>query len=216
MPSETSSTASQPSAATDADSTTELSYDPLAASFFQMRTRITRFKPRETEAATLDYSYKGSESSTSQLLDPGELEKKASALFISAREQIFEDGMESGFSREIAALISSHGRAAMEVIIPLLLSDWLNPEVTSEALRVVGRIHHPPTYRDRLWLLERGLYSPSARVRDGATLGLAYLDDPIAITPLKYAIERESVPELRQDMEQVLAQLEDTQKWPTS
>jgi hypothetical protein len=143
------------------------------------------------------------------------LERRAITLFASAKEQIFEDGMESDFSRELIEFIRSYGRASMEVIIRRVLSDWLNPEVTSETLRVVGRIHHPTTYRDRLWLLERGLYSASARVRDGAVLGLAYLDDPIAITPLKFAIERELTPELRQDMTQVLSQLEDTQTWHT-
>ena len=64
------------------------------------------------------------------------------------------------------------------------------------------------TYRERLWLLERGLYSASARARDGAVLGLAFLNDPLAVEPLKAAIKREINPELRQDMEQVLAQLE--------
>jgi hypothetical protein len=45
-------------------------------------------------------------------------------------------------------------------------------------------------------------------VRDGATLGLASLNDPQAITPLKQAIEREQIGELREDMQQVLDQLE--------
>jgi len=139
------------------------------------------------------------------------LEQKVAALFVSAREQIFEDGMESDFSRGLVRFVTSYGRSAMEIIIRLILSDWINSEVISEALRVIGRIRHPGTYRDRLWLLERGLYSPSARVRDGATVGLAYLDDPVSITPLRYAIQREPVSELRRDMEQVLSQLEETQ-----
>ncbi len=216
MSPEASSSTPQSSPSTDAGSATEWAYEPLAAAFFHAPTSVGRFKPRETEAATLDYYYTGLENSTSQLMDPSDLEEKAIALLISAKEQIFEDGMESDFSRGLVDFIRSYGRAAMEVLIRLLLSDWLNCEVTSEALRIVGRIRHPATYRDRLWLLERGLYSSSARIRDGAALGLAYLDDPIAITPLKSAIERESTPELSQDMQQVLAQLEDKQKWHTS
>ena len=96
----------------------------------------------------------------------------------------------------------------MEAIINLLLSNRANTDVASEALKVIGRLNHKITYRDRLWLLERGLYNSSARVRDGAILGLAFMNDSIAIAPLKSAIERERIPELRQDMKQVLAQLE--------
>jgi hypothetical protein len=59
-----------------------------------------------------------------------------------------------------------------------------------------------------LWLLERSLGSRSSRIRDGAVLGLAFLDDAAAIPYLRQVIDREPVKELRADMEQVLAQLE--------
>jgi hypothetical protein len=148
------------------------------------------------------------ENSTSALIYFDFLDKKANALFIAAKDEIFEDGMESDFSRNLIEFVSTYGHSAMEAIIPVILSARLNTEVASEAFRVLGRLNHKTTYRDRLWLLERGLYSASARVRDGAALGLAFLNDPLATAPLKSAIERESTPELRQDMEQVLAQLE--------
>jgi hypothetical protein len=67
---------------------------------------------------------------------------------------------------------------------------------------------HAPSYRFRLWLLERSLGSLKARIRDGAILGLSSLNDPHAISYLKLAIEQEKCSELRKDMEQVLAQLE--------
>jgi len=214
---EVSSLTSGFSPITDSGNSTGPTPAALAESFFQRR--VVVFQPRElreSDAATLDYSHHGVESSTSQDTDSGELEKNATALFASAKEQIFEDGMESDFSREIAEFITSYGRSAMEAIIGLILCGRINSEVVSEALRVIGRIDHVSTYRDRLWLLERGLYSSYARVRDGAIVGLAYLDDPIAIKPLGFAIEREQTPELRKDMEQVLSQLQDTLKWRTS
>jgi hypothetical protein len=126
----------------------------------------------------------------------------------SAKEEVFEDGMESDFSRNLSEFIISFGHLAMETIIPIILSERTNTEVASEAFRILGRLNHKITYRDRLWLLERGLYSASARVRDGAVLGLAFLNDSLAIAPLKSAIERERIPELRKDMEQILTQLE--------
>lgn len=214
MSSRTSSIQSSP--ITESDNTTGLARDLFAESLFRMPTIVQRPEPKETDAATLDYYNEGIESSTSQQVDSGKLEEKATVLFASAKDQIFEDGMESNFSRELVEFVKAYGHSAMEIIIRIVLSDRINFEIVSEALRVIGRIHHPATCRERLWLLESGLYSSSARVRDGAVVGLAYLDDPIAITPLGLAIKRESVTELRQDMEQVLSQLEDTQKWRSS
>ena len=168
---------------------------------------------RETDALTADHTNAVPESSTAEQPDSATLEDEATALFASAREQLFEDGMESDFSRGLEGFVITYGRLAMEAVIQVVLSNRADSEVVSEALRVVGRISHEPTYRDRLWLLERGLYSESARVRDGATLGLSYLDDPAAITPLTFAAQREPLFELRRDMEEVVAQLQETARW---
>jgi HEAT repeat protein len=90
------------------------------------------------------------------------------------------------------------------------VTEQVNAEVASEAMRWLGHIDHPITYRSRLHLLERSLHNSSARVRDGAGLGLASLDDPHAIPYLKQAIEREQYQELRHDLKQVVIQLEST------
>jgi hypothetical protein len=148
------------------------------------------------------------DSSTAEFANSQLLYEQATSIFSNAREEIFEDGMESKFSLNLSEFIVSFGHPAMETIINLLLSNRLNTEVASEAFRVLGRLRHKNTYRDRLWLLERGLYNRSARVRDGAALGFAFLNDQLAIAPLQAAIERELIPELRKDMEQILAQLE--------
>jgi len=163
---------------------------------------------QDIDARTVKYYEGGVESSTSKSTDSSLLDKQANSIFASAKEEIFEDGMESNFSRNLSEFIVSFGHSAMETIISIILSEQTNNEVASEAYRILGRLNHKTTYRDRLWLLERGLYSASARVRDGAILGLAFLNDPIAIAPLKSAIEREQISELRHDMEQVLTQLE--------
>lgn|SRR5574341_618286 len=168
----------------------------------------SRYQIREADARTVNYYVGNIESSTSETVDIGFLVRQANSIFGNAKEEIFEDGMESGFSRNLSDFIVSFGHSAMEAIIPLMLSERTNTEVASEAFRILGRLNHKTTYRDRLWLLERGLYSASARVRDGAILGLAFLNDPLAIAPLKSAIERELNLELRKDMEQILAQLE--------
>jgi len=193
------------------ENNTGLLLDQFSDSLFKKTMFVWMARSKETDAATVDYCNEGTESSTSQQADSSELAKKAIALFVSAKEQIFEDGMKSNFSEGLVEFITTYGRTAMDIIIRQILSDQVNYEVVSEALRVIGRIYHPATYRERLWLLEKGLYSASARVRDGACVGLAYLDDPIAIEPLKFAVDREPIPELRKYIEQVLSQLEDTQ-----
>src|SRR5262249_31116079 len=111
------------------------------------------------------------------------------ALFREAKEVAFEDGMETEFSKELIRLVKRHGKSAMEVVTALLVNDNFNAEVSSEALRWLGRMDHPSSYRDRLWLLERSLFSPSVLIRDGAALGLASLDDPHAIPYLRQAIK---------------------------
>jgi len=182
--------------------------DPLVENLFKKVQSVTQIELQDIDARTVKY-YGGSvESSTSKIANSGLLDKQANSIFAGAKEEIFEDGMESDFSRNISDFIASFGHSAMEVIIPIILSEQTNTEVASEAFRILGRLNHKITYRDRLWLLERGLYSTSARVRDGAILGLAFLNDSLAIAPLKSAIERERIPELRKDMEQILAQLE--------
>ena len=137
-----------------------------------------------------------------------EIDQKIETLFGAAREQVFEDGMESDFSKELISLVKKYGNAAITVLTRLIITEQVNAEVASEALRWLGNIEHPASYRSRLWLLERSLFCSSARVRDGAALGLASLDDPHAIPHLRRAIQRENCNELRKDIEQVLIQLE--------
>lgn len=152
------------------------------------------------------------ENSTAQQEVPKDLDQKMIALFEAAKEQNFEDGMEGEFSKALISLIKEYGVDAIEALAHFIIEEKVNPEVASEALRWLGQIDHPVSYRRRLWLLERSLRCSSARVRDGAALGLAFLDDPHAIPYLKQAIQQEQVSELRVDMEQVLAQLESTHR----
>ncbi len=137
-----------------------------------------------------------------------EIRQKIAALFAAATDQRFEDGMESEFSNELVALVEEHGDAAVKAIAHPIISEIVSAEVAAEALRWFGRMDHMPTDNARLWLLERGLFCSSAQVRDGAALGLAAMDDPHAITCLKQAIQKEKHAALREDLAQVLMQLE--------
>ena len=118
--------------------------------------------------------------------------------------------MESEFSKELISCIRKYGNTAVEALTQFITMEQVDAEVASEALRWLGRMEHPATYRPRLWLLERSLSCSSAYVRDGAILGLASLEDRHSIIYLQKAIQNEQNEELQKDMEQVLEQLVST------
>ena len=130
------------------------------------------------------------------------------ALFAAARYEVFEEGMDSHFSRCLTSMIEQYGNKAVEVSLDLSVQSGTNSEVAYETMRLFGRIDHPATYKERMNALIRGLRHSVPRVRDGAALGLASLDDPQAIYALREAIAREQCQELWEDMKQVLEQLE--------
>ncbi len=137
-------------------------------------------------------------------------ERNIEFLFRTAIEEEFEDGVETEFSRRLVALVSNFGNAAVEFVHYLVGNNKVNAGVASEAFRWLGRMEHVPTHGWRRWVLQEGLTSSSIRVRDGAVLGLASMDDPETIPYIEDAIEREKCCGLREDMQQVLAQLEET------
>jgi hypothetical protein len=167
------------------------------------RTRDIRVEQKKT------LRVEGVESSTIRQNYSKELSEEIYSLFKASDEQNFEDGMESEFSKKLILLVKEYANEAIEIIISIIHYDErVNAEVAAEALRWLGKIDHAPSYGFRLWLLERSLRCSKARIRDGAILGLASLNDPHAISFLKLAIEQEKYSELRKDMEQVLTQLE--------
>lgn len=134
-------------------------------------------------------------------------------IFNSAIDESFEDGIQSHFSRDLEKMILEHSFRSINALITVLLDPATNEELVSEALRLLPRINQPETYNIRLWLLEQSLKTYSARIRDSAILGLSSLDDSKSISALKEAIQKETCPELRGDMEQVLRQLEISDTW---
>jgi hypothetical protein len=140
-----------------------------------------------------------------------ELHSKLEHLFASAQGEVFEDGMESAFSRGLVATIEAHRHTAIDALYEIIAAGGFLPVVVSEALRWVGHIEDPATHQARLILLERSLNHSSADVRDGAALAIASMDDPASIRYVQEAIRRETVPQLRKNMQQVLDQLIETQ-----
>jgi len=148
------------------------------------------------------------DSATTTYINPQKVMDEIKSLFIAGREEFFEDGMESRFSKGLISAIGKYGELAIDVISDLILGEKVSPEVASEALRWIGYIDDDATYESRLHLLKESLKCSSPRVRDGAGLGLSFMNDPRAIGLLKEAIQKENIKLLRRNMEQVLEQLE--------
>ena len=148
------------------------------------------------------------DSATTTYINSQKVMDEIRSLFIAGREEFFEDGMESRFSKGLISTIEKYDDLAIDAISDLILSEKVSPEVASEALRWIGKIEHNATYENRLHLLEQSLKCSSAKVRDGAILGLSFLNDFRAIDSIKEAIQKENIKLLRRNMGQVLEQLE--------
>lgn len=133
-------------------------------------------------------------------------------LFYRAKAEEYEEGEESEFTLALEKVIKTYGNYALVNIGKIILSDQCDQEVKNKTLLKFGNISHNQTHTNRLRLLENCLDAPSSYTRDAASLGIASLDDPRSIPAIKAAIERENIPELREDLILVLEQLQDTKK----
>jgi hypothetical protein len=147
------------------------------------------------------------ESSTSAYEVDPELVHEVFELLEGGSYEFFQDGVESEFSRKLLRMLHRHGRDALEAIAEYLFSGKASPDVASETLRRVADVNDESTLSRRWQLLKDSLRSHSPRVRDGAILGFATLDDPRAASLLSEARNAEQVHELQVLIDQVLHQL---------
>jgi hypothetical protein len=143
-------------------------------------------------------------------LDAETLAARALTLFVGASADQFDAGAESQLGRDVQEFVRRHPVSGPEALRDAILAGNIASEAAWEALRWLGCMEHPQSRAARLRLLENCLQSSSATARDGAALGLAAIDDPHAIPALREAIAAERIPELREDLRQVLTQLEAT------
>ena len=132
----------------------------------------------------------------------------------SANEK-FRDGFDSDLSRGLKRLLRIGGETTVRLISSLVDSEESHSDVVGEILMVIGADDDKATHNSRLSLLLKCLKSSDYRVRDSASLGIASLDDPLALDELTRAVEREQIVELQQNLRLVLEQLRDTE-WQIS
>ena len=148
------------------------------------------------------------ESSTAAVeIDPALL-KDVRELFEQGASEFFRDGVHSNFSRTLLRTLAQHGQAAFRAIADYVFSGDAKPDVVSESLRWLADFNDASALPQRWSILQRTLRDRSPRVRDGAILGFAALDDPRARPLLLEARNLEQIGELRSLIDQVVAQLE--------
>lgn len=150
------------------------------------------------------------ESSTADVERDPEVLKQVKEMFEQGAAEFFADGMYSHFSRSLMAILTRYGRAALKAIAEYVFSGSGRADVVSEALRWLADFNDPGTLPQRWAILQHTLKSHSPRVRDGAILGFAALDDARARALLLEAQNSEPVPELRRLIQQVVDQLNAT------
>ena len=127
-----------------------------------------------------------------------------------ASQEHFEDGMDSTFTQELDQAFRTFGAA---IFIPLsLIAMRFDPNVVCEFLRWIGRIEDEQTIGCRRELLLIGLERQDITVRSSAALGIASMDDPFFIEPLRTVVELEICEEFQRDILQVLQQLYTTEQ----
>ena len=137
-----------------------------------------------------------------------QVEEQLDHLCVAAHDEQFEVGVESRFSRELQRLCAYHPTSVLQSLRMRLIHGGENPEVLSEILQWASRQEAGVIRSPVIGLLSAGLDHPSSLVRDAAASALAYLDEDAAVSHLRQALERETVPELRDDLEDLIRSLE--------
>ena len=140
-----------------------------------------------------------------------EVAQEVASLFSLATFIDLEPGMTNEFQKGLEQVIEKFGSTALAKIQDLILNDKTASSIGLEALKYVGNADSTTWHNERRLMIETCLKeSRSAWVRDGAGLGLSFLDDPRSIPALEEAIENESSKALKEDLVLVLNQLKET------
>ena len=165
--------------------------------------------PRQAEAQLDRLFSAASPANDSELSsDPRQVEAQLDRLFSAAHNEQFEVGMESRFSENLQNLFAYYPDEVVKSLKERLLEGIARPEVLAEMLQWASRQEAIPMREPMIDLLCTGLRSPSSLIRDTAASSLAHLDESVALPHLQRAIEREKVPELREDLEDLVHSLE--------
>ena len=124
-----------------------------------------------------------------------------------AREEIFEDGMDSLFSKCLSLMLATYKNRVIQIIGDISFLNLIDPEVASEILITLARNDDIFTYRDRFRVITSALKLSSPIAREGSILALEMLNDKNSISILEKAINTEQSSYLKNEMRAVIDSL---------
>ncbi len=124
-----------------------------------------------------------------------------------ARDEYFEDGVESNLSAGLRILFRNYAESFARILDERLKKSDIGPWILTAVLHTIGNIDDDATRDWRLATLVGHLKAPSPLIRDAAAVGLSYLDDKRAIPYLREAIARETNKDFQEDLSSVVEQL---------
>ena len=142
-----------------------------------------------------------------QHTETGKLTQEFVNYINAARNERFEDGMESRFSERVRKSILSGSTNAVSAWAQALTFRDNAYETTEEFLRIIGDMRDQKSHEKRREVLTEMLRHRKPAVRDAAGLGIAALEDPSTLPAVKEAIDSETEEWVRKGLRQVAEQL---------
>ena len=145
------------------------------------------------------------------IAEPSRLEEAFNELKVLlnlAKEVHIEDGIDNEFYLGFRELLTKYGNVGLALMSDQTFGLQTPVHTLSTLLGYVGKLDDNVSTAMRRQLLEGYLTHESAVVRDGAIVGLTYLETPDALPSLRAAYEREPYDELKQDILDVIEELE--------
>ena len=125
-----------------------------------------------------------------------------------ANHEFFESGYNSVFSLKLDFMFSRFPEQTITLLNEKITNHpEANPEILAEVMRWASRQESESVHQQLVMLSLAGLNHYSSLVRDEASVALAQLEDKRAIPFLNKAVRNESEPELRQDIQDLIASL---------
>lgn len=146
--------------------------------------------------------------STLDAVVPFDMEDRLMRILAGSQDEPFEAGVESRLARDLQRVFASRPLAVLQSLRKRLGESAEEPEILAETLQWASRIEGSLAREAVIDLLLAGLHSEHPLVRDSAALALADFDEKVAVEQIQRAIERESVPEMREDLESLVHSLE--------
>lgn len=135
-------------------------------------------------------------------------ENRVRSLLLCSYFEAFDVQASYNLTDAFTELIKQDGKTIINALSTLINEKLLRDDLICEALVSIGRLLDANTEGDRFNLLVSSLDHPAPIVRDGAIMGLAFMDNKKAIPYLRKASAKESLQTLRGNIEVAIKDIE--------